>query len=91
VPVLQVTWKFYPPDNGVLPHPSQHRPITHREAARLQSFPDDFSFYGSKISVAKQIGNAVPPLMAARIADCVKTLLLSNPRSTVQMYFAASA
>jgi len=90
-PAVTIRTEFFKPEKGRYLHPSQHRPITHREAARLQSFPDDFSFYGSKISVAKQIGNAVPPLMAARIADCVKTLLLSNPRSTVQMYFAASA
>ena len=56
-------------------HPQQHRPITHREAARFQSFPDDFVFKGTKIEIAKQIGNAVPPLLAARIADVVYRLL----------------
>ena len=59
-------------------HPEQHRPITHREAARLQSFPDDFIFMGSKIEIAKQIGNAVPPLLAARVADVVYMLLSMN-------------
>lgn len=56
-------------------HPKEHRPITHREAARVQSFPDTFRFLGSKIEVAKQIGNAVPPLLAAQVAGCVERLL----------------
>ncbi len=72
-------WKeFFKPEKGRYLHPEQHRPITHREAARLQSFPDDFKFTGSKIEIAKQIGNAVPPMLAARIADCVFTLILSK-------------
>lgn len=70
--------EFFKPEKGRYLHPSQHRPITHREAARLQSFPDHFIFMGSKIEVAKQIGNAVPPLMAARIADSVYALLSSG-------------
>jgi DNA (cytosine-5)-methyltransferase 1 len=63
-------------------HPEQHRPIAHREAARLQSFPDSFQFMGSKIEIAKQIGNAVPPLLAEKIADCVDRLLLDKNRHT---------
>ncbi|MCA1755254.1 MAG: DNA cytosine methyltransferase [Spirochaeta sp.] len=46
----------------------QHRPISHREAARFQSFPDSFRFTGTKVGIARQIGNAVPPLLAAAIA-----------------------
>jgi len=53
----------------------EHRPITHREAARIQSFPDSFRFVGSKIEIAKQIGNAVPPLLGAKVAECVEKLL----------------
>jgi DNA (cytosine-5)-methyltransferase 1 len=56
----------------------QDRPITHREAARFQSFPDEFKFTGSKVEIAKQIGNAVPCQLAARVADCVYALLLSK-------------
>jgi DNA (cytosine-5)-methyltransferase 1 len=67
--------EFYKPEKGRYLHPNQHRPITHREAARFQSFPDSFNFKGSKIEIAKQIGNAVPPLLAARIADIVYVLL----------------
>ena len=79
-PSVTIRTEFYKPEKGRYLHPSQHRPITHREAARLQSFPDDFEFSGTKIEIAKQIGNAVPPLLAARIADSV-FLLLSKIRS----------
>jgi len=74
-PSFTIRTEFYKPEKGRYLHPVQHRPITHREAARLQSFPDDFLFLGSKIEVAKQIGNAVPPLLAARVADIVYLLL----------------
>ena len=74
-PSVTIRTEFYKPEKGRYLHPKQHRPITLREAARLQSFPDDFIFKGSKIEIARQIGNAVPPLMAARIADCVYTML----------------
>ena len=74
-PAFTIRTEFFKPEKGRYLHPSEHRPITHREAARMQSFPDSFVFTGSKIEIAKQIGNAVPPLLAARIADCVYALL----------------
>jgi DNA (cytosine-5)-methyltransferase 1 len=77
-PAFTIRTEFFKPEKGRYLHPSQHRPITHREAARLQSFPDSFRFTGSKIEIAKQIGNAVPPLLAARIADCVFAMLASK-------------
>ena len=55
--------------NGTNNHPYLDRAITPREAARIQSFDDKFIFYGSKVYVRRQIGNAVPPLMAKAIAD----------------------
>ncbi len=61
--------RFDAASNGTNNHPFLHRAITPREAARLQSFDDSFIFYGSKIYIRKQIGNAVPPLMAKAIAD----------------------
>lgn len=67
--------EFYKPEKGRSLHPEQHRPITHREAARFQSFPDDFIFRGSKIEIAKQIGNAVPPKLATAIAETIYKML----------------
>ncbi len=80
-PAFTIRTEFFKPEKGRYLHPKQHRPITHREAARLQSFPDDFTFTGTKIQVARQIGNAVPPLLAARVADAVYELLTHRPRS----------
>lgn len=77
-PSVTIRTEFFKPEKGRYLHPEQHRPITHREAARFQSFPDSFKFTGSKIEIAKQIGNAVPPLLAARVADVVRVLLNRN-------------
>lgn len=70
-PSFTIRTEFYKPEKGRYLHPEQHRPITHREAARLQSFPDSFVFKGTKIEIARQIGNAVPPLLGKKIAECV--------------------
>ena len=56
-------------------HYSQNRALSARELARIQSFPDDFIFYGNSIDIQQQIGNAVPPLLAEKIADQVKFFL----------------
>ncbi len=63
--------RFDTPSNGKNSHPELNRAITPREAARIQSFPDNFEFLGSKTEICKQIGNAVPPLLAKAIADSI--------------------
>ena len=72
---LTIRTEFFKPEKGRYLHPQAHRPITHREAARLQTFPDDFEFCGSKIQVARQIGNAVPPKLARALALELKAVL----------------
>lgn len=74
-PSVTIRTEFFKPEKGRYLHPTAHRPITHREAARLQTFPDGFVFTGSKTDVAKQIGNAVPPLLAFAIARSVADAL----------------
>lgn len=63
--------RFDTPSNGRNSHPELHRAITPREAARIQSFPDSFQFLGNKSEVCKQIGNAVPPLLAKAIGKSI--------------------
>ena len=53
-------------------HPNKERRLSVRECAIIQTFPDDFLFYGSIGNMYKQIGNAVPVLFAKRIAECIK-------------------
>ena len=67
-PSYTINTFFNRPGNGCFIHPVQNRLISLREGARLQSFPDDYRFFGSKPSKYKQIGNAVPPLMAKEVA-----------------------
>ena len=66
-PSPTIDTRFDTPSNGRNSHPYLNRSITPREAARIQSFPDNFIFYGKKTSICKQIGNAVPPLLAKTI------------------------
>lgn len=74
-PAFTIRTEFYKPEKGRYLHPEAHRPLTHREAARLQTFPDDFVFEGKKIEIARQIGNAVPPLLARALAEALKKRL----------------
>lgn len=75
-PSVTIRTEFFKPEKGRYLHPEQHRPITHREAARLMGFPDDFRFYGTKVEVARQIGNAVPPHLASALGKVVSEILM---------------
>lgn len=74
-PSVTIRTEFFKPEKGRYLHPEKHRPITHREAARLMGFPDDFRFFGSKVEIARQIGNAVPPPLAGAIAKMIWKML----------------
>lgn len=63
---------------GAFIHPDQSRAISVREAARLQSFPDDFVFAGSMTDQFVQVGNSVPPLLAQRIAEAILKSVEAN-------------
>lgn len=65
-PSVTIRTEFFKPEKGRYLHPTEHRAITHLEAARIQGFPDDYLWVGSKTEIARQIGNAVPlPLSQA--------------------------
>lgn len=79
-PSLTIRTEFFKPEKGQYLHPQWNpddpdqrinRPITHREAALLQTFPRDFLWCGSKIEIARQIGNAVPSKLAETLASAV--------------------
>lgn len=68
---VTITTRFDTPSSGKFTHPFLNRAITVREAARIQSFPDSFVFVGNKGSQMKQVGNAVPPMLAGAIAQVI--------------------
>lgn len=73
--------RFRDPKSGEYTHPEQHRTISIREAARIQSFPDWFVFEGSYSAQYDQVGNAVPPLLARAVAEELRDALIGSERS----------
>jgi DNA (cytosine-5)-methyltransferase 1 len=84
-PATTIRTEFYKPEKGRYLHPFEHRAITVREAARLMSIPDDFVLPEdqSMTSIARQIGNAVPPLLAHRLAEAIADALDATGASAI--------
>lgn len=74
-PSFTLTARFDSFSRGKFGHPIMDRTITLREGARIQTFPDWFVFEGTKVEVARQIGNAVPPKLAEAIASQIKKII----------------
>lgn len=74
-PSVTIRTEFFKPEKGRYLHPSEDRAITHFEAARLQGFPDEYLWVGSKTSIARQIGNAVPIPLGSALAKAVLAAL----------------
>lgn len=74
-PAVTITVNFVHPASNRCIHPILDRALTPREGARLQSFDDDFKFFGNRTEITKQIGNAVPPILGKVLAEKLKELL----------------
>lgn len=70
-PSVTIRTEFWKPEKGRYLHPVANRPITHMEAALLQGFPPDFRWCGTKVSIGRQIGNAVPVELGRAIAGAL--------------------
>ncbi|MFL0389940.1 DNA cytosine methyltransferase [Curtobacterium sp. 179-B 9B NHS] len=77
-PAVTIRTEFFKPEKGRYLHPTEDRPITHFEAAKLQGFPDDFRWFGSKLEIARQIGNAVPVPLGRKIAESIYQYLYGD-------------
>lgn len=77
-PAPTITTRFDTPAAGRFTHPDENRTLTPREAARIQSFPDSYVFYGKRTSVCRQIGNAVPPKISYFLARLARTILSAD-------------
>lgn len=87
-PSYTINTYFNRPGNGCHIHYKQNRVLSQREAARLQTFPDNFVFVGSQSSVNAQIGNAVPPLLSFQIAQQINKIV-SKPGLFIDLFSGA--
>ena len=86
-PSYTITTYFNRPGNGTYVHPIHQRVLSVREAARFQTFKDDYYFFGNKTQYLKQIGNAVPTLLAYQIAQKIK--LKTNCSKSIDLFCGA--
>ncbi len=84
-PSITITHYARNPASGRYTHPEQDRGLTAREAALLQSFPNGFEFTGKSDDIYRQIGEAVPPMLAAGVASNILVELLSNEPTERQL------
>ncbi|MDY3133663.1 MAG: DNA cytosine methyltransferase, partial [Campylobacter lanienae] len=77
-PAPTITRNFSTPSSSRCIHPRDSRAMSIREGARLQSFPDDYLFFGSNTDKRLQIGNAVPPLLSIALATAVENYFKDN-------------
>lgn len=86
-PAYTISTYYNRPGNGTHIHPTEDRTLTSREAARLQSFPDNYEFLGNEGAIRNQVGNAVPPLLAYSLGK--ELLRLEGNRTCVDVFCGA--
>lgn len=80
-PSKTLTTRFDTPSVGYVTHPEEHRTLTVREGARIQTFPDNFVFTGARMQQYKQVGNAVPVKLGYEISKGIKAMLDAHHES----------
>ena len=85
-PSTTITRNFSTPSSSRCIHPRAPRPLTTREGARIQCFPDNYIFYGSRSDKNLQIGNAVPTLVSIAMKDAILNHICNNLES-LKMYY----
>jgi DNA mismatch endonuclease Vsr len=78
LPAYTINTQFYNVTTGCYTHPFEDRALSVREGARIQTFPDTYKFSGSLPSKCRQIGNAVPPVLAAVLAASIAQSILGD-------------
>jgi DNA (cytosine-5)-methyltransferase 1 len=78
LPAYTITTQFNNVTTGCFTHPYEDRPLTVREAARLQTFPDSYRFVGGTAPKCRQVGNAVPPLLAHVLVSAIARAVLGE-------------